>query len=69
FGEVYYYVLLKISQDVMHPVAMVSIYSEPDPWLLIESSYTLYSCVYRGNDNLLVIPVKHITAVVGMVPH
>ena len=43
-------------------------WSDPDPWLLEESSQAVYACTYRGQDNLEVIEVKTIFAVVAMVP-
>ncbi|KAI9467136.1 hypothetical protein BJY52DRAFT_1111656 [Lactarius psammicola] len=48
--------------------ALISVWSEPDPQLLNESSQAVYACVYHGQDNLRVIEAKSITAVVAMVP-
>ncbi|KAH8989748.1 hypothetical protein EDB92DRAFT_1799512 [Lactarius akahatsu] len=48
--------------------ALISVWSEPDPQLLRESSQAVYVCVYHGQDNLRVIEAKSITAVVAMVP-
>lgn len=48
--------------------ALISVWSEPDPRLLGESSQAVYACAYRGQDNLRVIEAKSISAVVAMVP-
>jgi len=48
---------------------MASLYTRPDGALLEESSGTLWSCKPQGNDGLVVFDVKHIEAVVAMVPH
>lgn len=48
--------------------ALISVWSEPDPQLLRESSQAVYACAYHGQDNLRVIEAKSITAVVAMVP-
>jgi hypothetical protein len=44
------------------------VWSEPDPRLLEESSQAVYACTYRGQDDLLVIEAKTISAVVAMIP-
>jgi hypothetical protein len=44
------------------------VWSEPDPRLLKESSQAVYACTYRGQDDLLVIEAKTISAVVAMIP-
>ncbi|KAF8264312.1 hypothetical protein EI94DRAFT_1593787, partial [Lactarius quietus] len=48
--------------------ALVSIWLEPVPQLLEQSSQAFYKCTYHGQDNLQVIKVKTISAVVVMVP-
>ncbi len=48
--------------------ALVSVWSGPDWDLLEESSNTVYSCVYQGQEYLRVIDAKAITSVVAMVP-
>ena len=53
---------------IEHTYALVSVWSEPDPQLLEESSQAVYACAYHGQDNLLVIDAKTIFAVVAMVP-
>ena len=53
---------------IEHTYALVSVWSEPNPQLLEESSQAVYACAYRGQDNLLVIDAKTIFAVVAMVP-
>ena len=50
-------------------LALVSLFSKPDPTLLSLSVKTLWSCQYRGDLALQFIDVKTIQAVVSMVPH
>ena len=51
------------------PLALVSLYSHPDPSLLRLSVNTLWSCEYHGDAALRFINVKSIQSVVAMVPH
>ena len=48
--------------------ALVSMWSEPDAQLLEQSSQAIYKCTYHGQDDLQVIKVTTISAVVAMVP-
>jgi len=48
---------------------LVSLFSKPDPTLLRISVNTLWSCKYQGDLTLAFIDIKHIQAVVAMVPH
>ncbi|KAG1808541.1 hypothetical protein EV424DRAFT_1350322 [Suillus variegatus] len=41
-------------------VAMVSVYSHPDPELLQKSMQTVWSCKYHGNEALQLVSVKSI---------
>ena len=50
-------------------LAIISMYSEPNPDLLVESHGTLVSCQYFGDDGLVVVEVSCIKSVVAMVPH
>ncbi|KAG0696653.1 hypothetical protein DFH29DRAFT_783759, partial [Suillus ampliporus] len=50
-------------------LALISLYSPPNRNLLQLSSEVLYSCQYRGDDSLYVVPITAIQAVVAMVPH
>jgi hypothetical protein len=64
FGEVQYFFRLEDGLSL----AMVSVYSPPDPALLEESYGTVWSCTYAGSDSLRVLPVSFIKAVVAVVP-
>ena len=64
FTEVQYYLHLTWENTI----AIVSIYSHPDPILLKASHHTLWSCSYQGNASLKVINTKAIVGVVAMVP-
>lgn len=50
-------------------VALVSVYSDPDPDLLLASFQTVLLCEYLGEDALQVIDIKSIKASVGMIPY
>ena len=47
---------------------IVSMWSEPDPQLLKESSQAVYASIYHGQETLQVIEAKSMVAVVAMVP-
>ena len=67
FGEVQYFFQLKVNGR-KETVALVSVFTAPDPRLLEESSNTLMVCKYLGNAALKVIPVKKIAICIAMVP-
>ena len=50
------------------PVALVSLYSTPDPDLLKISSNTLLVCGYHGDNSLVLVNAQVIKSVVAMVP-
>ena len=50
------------------PVALVSLYSAPDPDLLKISSNTLLVCRYCGDASLTLVKAQSIKSVVAMVP-
>ena len=50
------------------PVALVSLYSAPDPDLLEISSDTLLVCKYHGDASLVLVEAQSIKSVVVMVP-
>ncbi|KAH8995170.1 hypothetical protein EDB83DRAFT_2238905 [Lactarius deliciosus] len=54
---------------VNRALALVSLYSQPDPSLLRLSMNTLWSCVYLGDGVLKFVDVKAIQSVVAMIPH
>jgi len=67
-GEVLFFTVLCLGDSEV-PVALVSLFSQPDPTLLCISVNTLWSCEYQGDSALAFIDVKHIQAVVAMVPY
>ena len=67
-AEVRFFILLS-HQDREIPLALVSIYSLPDPTLHHISVGMLSSCEYLGDSELKFIHAKTIQAVVAMVPH
>ncbi|KZT27826.1 hypothetical protein NEOLEDRAFT_1059676 [Neolentinus lepideus HHB14362 ss-1] len=68
FAEVLYYLILTVN-DVDHYVAVVCLYSLPDPRLLAESHQTFLSCTHLGDDSPVIVDVKDIKSVVAMIPH
>jgi len=50
------------------PVALISLYSAPDPHLLKISSDTLLVCRYHGDASLVLVTAQSIKSVVAMVP-
>jgi len=50
-------------------VAMISVYSRPDPELLQRSTQTVWSCKHEGEQALKLVDVKSIQSVVAMIPH
>ncbi|KIL57255.1 hypothetical protein M378DRAFT_88135 [Amanita muscaria Koide BX008] len=68
FGEVRYYFRLRFAEFV-HTLCVISVFSQPESSLLAESSHTVYSCHYEGDESLIAIDVKQIKAVVAMIPY
>lgn len=66
FAEVSFY-FIKIIGGISKALALVSIYSAPDEYLLRHSHSTLLVCRYQS-EVLFVIDVKSILSVVAMVP-
>lgn len=64
--EAHFYFRIRVNAQEF-TLAFVSCYSFPDPDLLKASQGTLWSCT-RG-ESVQVVDVKHIAAVVAMVPH
>jgi hypothetical protein len=50
-------------------LALVSLYSKPDPTILLHSMNTLWSCENQGDAALKFIEAKTIQSVVAMIPH
>jgi hypothetical protein len=50
-------------------LALLSVYSPPDPGLFEASNGTVLSCTYHGDACLKVIDVSSIVSVVAMIPH
>jgi hypothetical protein len=56
-------------KDVKMALALVSLYSKPDPTILRHSMNMLWSCKHQGDSALKFIEVKTIQAIVAMIPH
>ena len=68
FGEVHFFYRISVEEDKWRPVALISLYSAPDPTLLKTSSNTLLVCRYHGDDSLVLIEANTVKSVVAMVP-
>jgi hypothetical protein len=66
-AEVEYFFRLRFD-DTVYSLALVFVFSPPDPDILELSSHAAYICHRGGTDTLTVVDVKAITAVVSMVP-
>ena len=66
--EVYFFIHLCYNRDE-RALALISLFSNPDPTLLRLSVNTLWSCESLGDSALKSINVKCIRIVVAMVPH
>lgn len=67
-GEVLYYYQCRIN-GTLSTLAVISVYSSPLPELLSQSHGTFTLCKYLEDQNLIVINVTCIRAVVAMIPH
>ncbi|KAF9463097.1 hypothetical protein BDZ94DRAFT_637947, partial [Collybia nuda] len=57
------------NSNVVHSLAVISVFSPPNHDLLHQSFQTVYACHYQGVDALLVIDIKQIESVVSMIPY
>jgi hypothetical protein len=67
FGEVQFFFQLKINNRE-ETVALISVFGNPDPRLLQESSGALIVCEYRGYNFFEIVPVKTISTCIAMIP-
>ncbi|KAH9979155.1 hypothetical protein BJV77DRAFT_926428, partial [Russula vinacea] len=66
-ADVEYFFQLRFG-DIIHSLAVVSMFSLPDEELLEKSHHAVYICHHRGTAALRVVDVDTITSVVLMVP-
>ncbi|TFK82224.1 hypothetical protein K466DRAFT_578255 [Polyporus arcularius HHB13444] len=67
FAEVLYFFRLLLDGQ-LHTLAVVSVFSAPDPALVAHSHGALKACFYRGHAAIEAISVKSIVSVVAMIP-
>jgi hypothetical protein len=65
---VFFFYRIGLEEKQWHPVALVSLYSAPDPTLLKISSDTLLVCHYHADDSLVLVDAQAIKSVVAMIP-
>ena len=68
FGEVQFFFRANIGNNQMKGLALVSVYGQPDPDLLRDSSQALWVSIYHGDEALKVIDIKSISTCVAMIP-
>ena len=64
----YFFYRASLGGDQWQPVALISLYSAPDPALLEISLGVLLVCQYHGDDSLILVEAQAIKSVVAMVP-
>ena len=70
YGEVRFFFQMEVEPgQPARAFALLSRYTRPDLELLTKSVETVWSCRASGDDDIQVIDVKAISAVVAMVPH
>ena len=67
FAEVKYFFIKNLGGELIG-LAIVSLYSLPNEYLLQLTNDTLIVCGYQGDQSLAVIRVKLILSVVAMIP-
>ena len=67
-AEVHFFIHISCDEESIC-LALVSLYSKPDKYLLSISANTLWSCKYQNDGALRFIDVKTIQSVVAMIPH
>jgi hypothetical protein len=68
-AEVLYYAFLRAPNcDTVHPVAIVSLYGEPDMDLLKSSCHTYWTAQHLRETGICVLCIKDIISVVMMAP-
>lgn len=68
FGEVYYFYRISLEGDLWQPVALISLYSTPDPDILETTSDILLVCRYQGDASLVLVEATAIKSLIAMVP-
>ncbi|KAH7879126.1 uncharacterized protein C8R40DRAFT_1158969 [Lentinula edodes] len=69
FAEVHFFFHLAITENDTRTLAMVTLYTKPNPLLLHLSSSALWSCKHGDVDATRVVNVTEIEAVIAMVLH
>ena len=64
----YFFYRASLKGDQWWPVALISLYSAPDPAVLEISSGVLLMCQYCRDDSLILVEAQAIKSVVAMVP-
>lgn len=64
----FFFYRIGLEEKRWRPVALVSLYSAPDPTLLKISSDTLLVCRYHADDSLALVDAQAIKSVVAMIP-
>jgi len=68
FGEVYFFYRIHLKEDQWWPVALISLYSAPDPDILKTTSDVLVVCWYQGDESLVLVEAQAIKSSIAMFP-
>jgi hypothetical protein len=69
YAEVLYFCNIPLrTNDMIAPVALVTLFSEPDPEWLQLSHGTYRLCQKGGEANITVVPVQALRSLIAMVP-
>lgn len=68
FAEVYFFYRICHEGDEWQPVALISLYSTPDPDILEMTSGVLAVCQYLGDDSLVLVEAQAIKSLIAMLP-
>ena len=68
FGEVYFFYRIHLEEGEWRPVALISLYSTPDPDILETTSGVLVVCRYQGDDSLVLVEAQAIKSLIAMFP-
>lgn len=64
----YFFYRIGVEGGGWKPVALISLYSDPDPGILEISSDTLVVCRYHGDASLVLVEAQSIKSTIAMVP-
>lgn len=67
-GEVLFFALVEVKQNILASIAVLSLYGKPDQELLDASSKTYWTAQHLCDDGIRVVDIKCLKSVVMMAP-